>query len=474
MLTLAPLALCLAPALVVAPAQATERPDAETLVAQAWLFLPAYDGEHRAFLSDELRTNTAVGAHLLEAAVELEPEHLRGLWSLGHARILLAEDARNRDLGDVARAHYVGAVSALSRSIDLFPTDPWACYARGAAHTAFGADNAALRDLDAAIENADALIANGDNSISWLRFKALEWRAEVLMRLGEHERARAALRAFHSEFSNNNWPLYIALAESYERERDFAGARASYDDIVAEFPTDHQAYGLLGYLEGLVDDRERATSRLLEAIENELEPDMYLRMWLFLLATDDALASAESDLRLFLENPPDSLSDWDRGLGLFTLGEGTPAEFLERARAEVERRIAADEALDDLMCEASFYAGWREERGGNPRAALDAYRAALAFHPPKWKWEWAFARLAFARLAAELELAAAPPFTIDGDELAWDGETARIEHATWHVPGTEQPVRELGRDPLPGDLFQANVRYADGRAALVRFVVDAR
>lgn len=429
-----------------------DRPEAEALVNQAWLFLPTYDGEHRAFLDESTRRDTSVGAHLLAAATALDPTHVRGLWSLGHAEILLAEDDRNRGESEAAWRHYELAVAALTRSIELQSDDPWALYARGAAHTAFGANELAYADLSSAVAAADERLRVGEEgSIPWLRFKALEWRAEVSMRLGAYERARDELRTFHSEFSNNEWPLLIALAESHERARDFAGARTVLESITEKFPSDHQAYALLGYLEGLVGNDERANERLLEALEYELAPGMYTRMWMWILATDDRRAAATQDFAGFLENPPDVLSAWDLTLGRFVLGTGTVDEFIEAAHAEEARRMAAGEALDDLMCEAWFYAGLRREADGEPDLARLAYVHALSYTPPKWKWEWAYARLHFAELARG-----------GGPVEASFADESELVDALWHVPGAEGPLTKLSRAPLPGDLVIATVRGKDG------------
>ena len=56
------------------------------------------------------------------------------------------------------------------------------------------------------------------------------------MRAGDFKRARAELKSFHDEFSDNSFPLEIALAESFERERDFASAAEAYRRITARVP----------------------------------------------------------------------------------------------------------------------------------------------------------------------------------------------------------------------------------------------
>ena len=464
-----------------------EEPNAEELVQQAWTLVPEYTGDHRPFLSAEDRSRTAAGAHLFAAAAELAPQHVRALWSLGHARILLAEDSRNRGYEQEALEHYADAVEALSRAIELTPNDPWSLYARGAAHAAFGRHTLALDDLDRAVGLMDETLAGpGDHGrVPWLRFKALEWRGEVLMRAGRYEEARAQLEAFHAEYSNNDWPLLIALAESHERERDLVGARARYEEAVEKFPNDHQALALLGYVAGLLGDRDEATRRLQQALEEELRPGMYTRLWLWILANDQARAAAEADLKGFLAHPPGDLTPWDVALGKFVTGEGDVEGFLETARAEEARRMEAGEVLDELMCEVWYYVGLRLENesagveDAEARAALrlrafDAYRNALASTPVKWKWEWAFARLQLSELAAELDLQPGQSITLDGQRVSLGGVSGRLESASWHAPKSERAVSSLGREPRTGDLMMARVRRDDGLVVPVQAVIGTR
>lgn len=456
------------------------------LVEEGWLRVPAYTGEHRACLPDELVRETTAAAHLFAAATELAPDHLRAFWSLGHAHVLLAETARQRGRAEEADEHFDAADRALTRAIELDPTDPWAWYARGAARAGTPRLGAAYEDLCEATErSAERMKDTGpDGNDAWLRFKSLEWRPEVLMRSGDFEEARAELTAFHGEFSNNSFPLEIALAESYERERDFEGARAAYERITQAFPEDHQAYALLGYLAGLRGDHERATAWLQEAIRRELQPGLYTRLWLWILATGETRSEAEADLRTFLEFPPPALTAWDVDLGRFLLGEGTPDAFLERAREELERRIEAGENLDDLMCESWFYAGLRHESAAasagdaaveHRRAALEAHERALADRPLRWKWEWAFARLRYAALAESLGLEAESSFRVDGRALDLaDGGVRQLASARWHPVGATGPRTELGRDPRPGDLLLARQpRGADAGPRLVLLLVHA-
>ena len=459
------------------------RPGADELVAQGWKFLPPYSGEHREFLTAQERTDTAVAAHLFAAAVELQPEHLRALWSLGHAQVLLAEDRKNR--GDpAARVHDAEAIDALSRALALDPEDPWTAYARGALHASFGRHVEALDDLARAVANAERGMKRSgeEGQNAWLRFKALEWRGEVLMRHGRFDEALAALSAFHREFSTSAWPLHVALAECHLRRRDLAGAREQYQVILELFPSDHQAYAALGYLAGLLGDRAEATRRLAEAIRYEREPGLYTRLWWWILATDEARPAAEEELRAFLEHPPGGVSEWDRGLGRFVLGAASVEVFLEAARAEEERRKTAGLPLDHLPCEARFYAGLRleddarraagaERRGELLESARRAYGEALGFAPESWKWEWAFARQRYAALCERLGSGLAPGFAVEGGTLRLEGEDFELLEGAWHAPGEERPSAELDRPRRAGDLFLARVRGADGRECALRLVV---
>ena len=484
MIVIAQLLVALVP--VVSPLQ-DSKPSADGLVEQAWQLLPAYDGEHRYFLTDGVRRETAAGTHLLRAALELDDVHLRALWSLGHAHILLGEDCRNRGRDQKAWSHYEGATEALTRALSLDPTDPWTAYARGTAHTNFGAHDQALADLTRATTNAEVLIrGSGDASrVAWLRFKALEWRCEVLMRAREHDRARNELRAFHVEFSENEWPLFIALAENHLRERDFAGARTDYDQALALFPDDSQAYAMLGYLEGLVGDRETATQRLTRALELERVPDLYTRLWSWILATDERAPDADEELRGFLENPPGSLTEWDLRLGRFLVGSEPVENFLAAGRGERDRRMAEGQKLDDLMCEAWFYAGLRLELDSQRateesvvqelrREAFEAHRTALTYTPVKWKWEWAYARLHFARLASTIGVRSDSELTFDGLRITHGPTSGVLEEAHWHTPESERWSPALERDPRPGDLLFGKLRAETGTPSPLQLVVGVR
>ena len=432
---------CLAFAL---PSAAQERADADGLIEQAWAFLPAYEGTPRFLLNAQVERETQAGAHLLQAGLALNPDHVRGLWSLGHALSLLAENHRNRGRSARANADYAGAVEALGHAIELSPLDAWSPYARAMAHTAAGEHALALADLRLTLGNALAAGESQDN----MRFRAREWLPEVLMRLGKHEEAREALRRFHGEFASNSWPLLIALGESFQRQRDFAEARKVYQQTIQEYPNDFQAYALLGYLEGLSGNQAAAAQSMRLAIRNERFAGLYTRLWLWILATPELQGTALDDLSAFLKNPPDSVSAWDRSLGLFCIGELDFEGYAAALQGELQRRLELAEPLDDLECEAAFYRGLRLEREaqfqdvGDRSAARAAYLEALEARPLKWKWEWAYARLGLARCAAQ-----------DGLNPAHAPSTEESGNASWHRPGSDQLRHSAPEAWRVGDLL---------------------
>ena len=428
--------------------------EATGLVDQGWTLLQPYAGDPAPSLGTAARARARAAVCLFEGAVELQSEHVRALWSLGHTCTQLATDARARGLVTEAAMNRGQAEAALGRAIGIDDQDPWCSLARGVLQTELGSPEAGLADLQRTVTLAAVRMeaSGAEGSDAWLRFKALEWQSEALMRAGRFAEAREQLGAFHSEFSENAFPLHIALAECRLRERDLAGARAEYEAILELFPADHQAYALLGYVHGLLGDRESATARLGEALRRELTPGLYTRLWLWILATDDARAPALEELRAFVASPPSSLSPWDRVLGGFCVGEIPEEDFLTAARTECERRVEAGEAVDELLCEAWFYVGHCNELANEPERALLAHAEALSTRPPGWKWEWAFARLAHARLAVEL------------------GRTGIRESAApvgqqllgVHVPGEAQPRRIFDGPVLPGLLWLQIVVEEDG------------
>ncbi len=491
------LRLLLLAALVLAPAHAPVHalghpqdaaPDGalepSALVESAWTLLPPYDGDPRAFLTADERRNARAAAHLFAAACVLAPDDVLAWWRRAHAHALLAEDDAQRGDADAARAERAEAGAALERTIELDATDPWSRYSRGQLATLDGRHEAALDELEAALalcapRLAEIEMGGADDGSAWLAFKIREWLAEVRMRAGRFDAARDELRRFNADFGENVWPLHIALAESFLRERDFASARGEYQAIVANdaFAGDSQAYALLGYLEGLAGRDADAVARLHQALERERVPDLYLRLWLWILAPQER-ARVGDELREFLAYPPAETSAWDQTLGRFVLGSDSPAAFIEAAQAEHARRAAAGKAPDDLLCEAWFYAGLRHALDGDPTAARAAYARALAFRPTNWKWEWAYARLFASRTDADLEPDAESDASPEPDPgSAPDPEFAALvprelalETTRWHVPGTERPVERLGRAPRAGDLLLARIVDRNGRPSWRLFV----
>ncbi len=450
------------------------------LMEQGWTLIPAYSGEHRASLSERDRVRTIAAAHLFSAASELQPNRVRAHWSLGHANVLLAEDSRTRGLPTVNK-YATGAEAALSHALEIDPADPWCSYARGALRVGFGSIDGALVDLRRADELTSARISDGtdDGNQAWLRFKAREWRSEALMQAGQFVNAREALREFHGEFSDNTFPLHVALGECFLRERNFAAADEEYRAIVELFPDDHQAYALRGYISGLLGDQDAATAHLKAALEREPVPGLYLRLWLWLLATDEAMPEIDAELREFLAYPPSSLSDWDRRLGAFCTGDEPTAAFIDAAKAEAARRMDASEPLDELQCEAWFYAGMRLERDAAAAAddparellgqAMDAYAQALQARPVAWKWEWSFARHAYARLAAALGKAEATELP-----AASDGSAPITTILGIHLAGQKQSTAPADAPPVPGQLWLGLRKHEDGSSRFVYVPVFAR
>lgn len=471
------LILALSPLLAAAPVQ-DQKPTADGLIEQAWKLLPAYTGDHRAYLNADDRRDVQAASYMLEAATALEPDHSRGLWSLGHAHILLGEDSRNRGHRADAQEHYAALLRNLDHAIEIDPIDPWALYARGTAHSAFGDYESALKDLDGAANNAAAqLDENGEpTNTAWLRFKALGWTCDTLMNTRDYERARVALVEYHTEFSENQWPLFIALAETHERARNFDGALAEYDRAIELFPEDYQAHSTRGYVYGLLGDTEEATRCLSRSVEVELQVSLYPRLWLWMLATEDASQAAAEDLAELLVNPPQQIGSWDLRLGRFMMGEEGPSRFLAAAHAEMDRRIDAGENVDDLICEVQFYIGFALERGaaGDPvklTQALEHYRAALLERPSTWKWEWAFARNHFTSVAAKLKKELEPGYSLKGSEFQSAELTGTLSAASWCVAGRSQPFVDPDYAPKSGDLLLAKIQTSEGRSVHIEHVV---
>ena len=481
------LALAFALAAVQADAPAEAEPAVERWLDEGWALLPAYDGGGPRALSDEEAPRARAAAALFQAATELEPESLLAWWRLAHAEALLAFDQQVR--GARTGAECARARAALARALEIDAQDPWSHFARAVFETSFGEHALAAAELAAALAGLEHRAGEGAATDAWLRFRALEWQPEVSMRLGLFEQARAELRAFHAEYSTNAWPLAIALAESCEREHDFAAARGHYEAIAADeaFAGDPTAHELLGYLEGLAGNTERALERLEAGLAREREPSLYPRLWLWLLSPPDARGAHARELAAFLEAPPPGASAWDLTLGRFLIEGRAPEAFLEAAEIERRRRLEVGQPLDDLLCEAWFYAGVGFENlalGAEPparealaRRALAAHGRALGLAPVAWKWEWAYARLRGARLAAELGAAAEPSFELAGGpegaklSLGEPRSTLAVLAASWHAPGAERALPDLGRNPRPGDLLLARVLRQDGSPDFARLAV---
>ena len=482
-----------------APFQA-EVPTATVLTDQARKLMPTYDGETRTSLTPEEQPKVRAAAHLLAAAVELEPENTYSLWWLGHARMLLGEDRRSRGDAEDATSHHRAALAALDRALELDDSGYWTHYARAMARAALGDNAGALDGYGDTIDRANAALEAGDEAAAFVRFKARQWRCEVLMRALDFEAAREEWRSFYADNGNNQWDLGYSLAESYLRERDYANARRTYEAILEtpEFVPYSSTHEQLGYLAGLQGDTAGVVARLEEALAHEFEPSMYTRLWLWILAPEAERERYGTDLEELLDHPPPNVTEWDAQLGRFAYGQGWDEEFVASAREELVRRLDAGEAPGDLMAEVWFYVGLRHERQARRAAedfrieelkrALDAYRRTLAEDPGSFKWEWEYARNGFARVAAALQTASAPGFALDGGSFtASDG--APLIHALARSRGTVTRLRHhpVGADeprtldlagPLPalppGDLLLVSLRDEANRRAAVRLVVDAR
>lgn len=449
----------------------TEAPDAfrdregsAQLTEQGWQYIPTYTGEHRWSLSAEQRVRTLAGFHILTAATALDPENHLAWWRRGHAATLLGNDDRARDphgSDDFTALAY----ESLSQARVLAPEDSWSAYALAMAEADLGLVNQAVESLHLAIELcAPGIEAEGPNGTpAWIAFKCREWLGELLMRAGRFEEANAAIRSFYADFGENEWPLRIALGECALRGRDFAKAREQYAWIVAEpqFESDPQAHAMLGYLEGLLGNTQAATAHLADAVSRERTPELYARLWQWLL-DPEAQAELRPGLEKFLAFPPPQLGEWDLRLGRFLLGDGEPGSLIADARAELERRWEANENPGDLLCEAHFYAGLRHEfdaaaatdparRAELLAAARTHYGEALAARPVAWKWEWAYARVRDAELSATLGQQRRP------EPLA-SLEALGFERAELHPLGAEAPLswseaRDLREYFEPGDLL---------------------
>lgn len=396
------LATLLLPLFLLTPPQ--ERPTATGLVDQARSYLPEYTGEHRPFLTSQQESAVRAANHILSAALSLDPKSTYAKWWKGHTYILLGENHLNRGEVNLGSAYYRHAMDCFDQAVWEDETYAWGYYARAMVHMRLGEFYRAQQELRMCIGLANSIAKSGDETArsesEFIRYKARLWSAECSMRVYEFEKAREQYRSFYADNGNNAWDLGIKIAETYQRERAFLAAIQTYEELlnVPEYADYHGAYNYLGYLEGLLENPDKAAHRLNQALERERQPTLYPRLWLWILAPDEQKQDALDQLNRFLTHPPANLSHWDLKLGRFLTGEGTQEEFLTQARVERARRKIAAQSLDNLMCEVWFYAGLRQEWRSSKDEAIAAYKKALAFRPIAFKWEWAYARLHFARL----------------------------------------------------------------------------
>ena len=482
-----------------APQQEAPRLTAFDLADEAQRFVPPYDGTTREFLTAQEEREVSAAASLLEAAIHLDGEQPYLHWWKGHCRTLLAENAKNRGREEESGEHWEIALAALDRALELQPDYYWAYYARGMARHKTDHFWRAIDDYSMAEELADQAAESDGVDALQVRYHARQWRADTRMRVFEFEQAREEFRVFYAANGNNQWDLATSLSESYLREHDYVGAQEIYEGVleVPEYVPWSITYEQMGNVLGLTGRNAEACEWIVRSFEHELVPGMYSRLWLWLLSAEDERGGPLEDLTEFLTNPPPSLSEWDRRLGLFMIGGETPADFLEGARAEAERRRREAEAMGDLMCEAWFYAGMRQELDadrvgdapvlGKLQGALQAYREALAFRPRQNKWEWEFARLRLNDLAPRVGARARVDFEVKDGRIAFEEEisalqasplrSGSLERVVRHVPGRLEPTflaGELGEEPLvPGELIQCVVRAEDGRRFALTLVVDA-
>lgn len=433
------------------------------LTEQGWQYIPTYTGEHRWSLSEAQRAQTLAGLHILKAATTLDPANQLAWWRHGHAATLLGNDERARD-PQCSDNFTIQAYESLSRARELAPEDPWSAYALAMAEADLGFVDQAVESLHLAIELcAPGIEAEGPNGTpAWIAFKCREWLGELLMRAGRFEEADAALRSFYADFGENEWPLRIALGECALRGRNFARAREQYAWIVAEpqFESDPQAHAMLGYLEGLLGNTEAATAHLADAVSRERTPQLYARLWQWLL-DPEAQGELRPGLEKFLAFPPPQLSAWDLRLGRFILGEGAPESLIADAQAELERRWEANENPGDLLCEAHFYAGLRHEfdaAGADPDARAELlssarthYGEALAARPIAWKWEWAYARKRDAELSIALGIQRRPSSLESLEGLG--SERILLHPLGARAPLSWSEARAARKHLEPGDLL---------------------
>lgn len=463
-----------------APQEASE-PTASDWVEQGWALVPAYTGEHRWSLSSEERKRTQAAWHILNAATLLDPENTLAWWRRGHTAVLLATDDKTRGNeplvpGDLQLPYSQWeqeALTSLKRSLELAPSDPWSNYALAICFAQADQVGEAQRGLlDTIAVCSSAMESEGtEGTAAWISFKCREWLAEVQMRAGQFDLARESVRAFYGDFGENDWPLKIALAECALRERDFKAARLEYQQIIQApaFASDPQAHAALGYLAGLLGDADTAAGHLRDAIRRERTPELYARLWLWILSEGDR-TDARADLQKFLSYPPPQVTEWDLALGRFSLGEGTPKSFLAQAQLELQSRWDAGLDPGELLCEAEFYVGLRleadaalaedsEAQEACLKQAAEAYRRCLTARPTQWKWEWSYARLGLRRVSPERSRVTR--LSLPGPT---DGTLYQLHRLGDMSTTALEPQIKIDADWQPGDLLMILTRPKAGVA----------
>lgn len=443
---------------------------AEQLVSQGRALLPSYDGDHRAFLTELQWREVSAASHLLCAALALEPDNAYAMWWKGHAQTLLGEDRSNRGATAESAVHYGAALKTFDEVLAIDPEYHWAWYARGMAWNRLGRPFRALDDYRRCVGAANLRLAaaeragQADQDARFVRYKARLWQADTRLTVLEFDRAREGFRAFYGDNGGDPWDLHIALGESYLRQREFAQAEVLYGELlqVRDYASFDRIHAALGYLAGLRGAQEEAMGYLQAAIQREREPTLYSRLWLWILAPPQQRSKVAEELRGFVEHPPSSLSAWDQTVGRAVLGAGSPADLVRDGLLEEERRKQQALPLDDLMCEVWFYAGLSYEGSGEEAKAIRAYSEALGFRPAKFKWEWAYARLGFARLSAQRE---------EAEGLAEFDPAGELLTVSVHRAGATASLTELPNPLQVGDFVQAVVRVEGvGRRVLQRVI----
>lgn len=423
-----------------------DAPTARGLVSQGRALLPAYAGDHRSFLTADQRSKVSAAGHLMSAALALEPGETYALWWKAHTDVLLGEDSINRGSPEVGESHYTAALSAFDRALGLDPSYAWAWYARGLAKQRLNRPIDGLADLNRCLVVCEEQIAAAQDDQAradplFLRYKARQWRADLLMQVFRFDDAREEFRRFYAENGNNRWDLAFSIGETLQRERDFAGAVRNFEDLlgIEGMGGFDGAHAQLGYLQGLLGDLDAASKHLGDALGRERTPGLYLRAWMWILASETSAARAQTELRNFVTQAPSSTPPWDLQLGRLLISdvdENVAQDFIAQASAEEARRKAEGLELGDLMCEAWFYVGWKFDRQHQPTEASKAYRQALRFRPAAFKWEWAFARKFYGRLIAK-----PLPYV-----LPLGAERVQVHRAGESEPRSELPTQWLAAD----------------------------